>query len=336
MPVRAFAAFAPKSLLQPHHLEPAPLGPFDVEIAITHCGICHSDIHLIDDDWAMSKYPLVPGHEIVGSVTAAGSEVASLTIGERVGVGWQAGSCFVCEWCARGDEQCCPKAIATCVERPGGFADTVRVDSRFVFPLPEDLPSEGAAPLLCGGVTVYSPLARLARPASRVGIIGVGGLGHLAIRFARAFGCEVTAFSTSPDKEADAERLGAHRFVVTSERGAMKRAASSFDLLLSTVTVALDWPAWMKALRPKGVLCLVGASPGTLDVAPVALVIGEKSIAGSVIGSRAGIREMLQFAARHGITAETESLPMAQVNAAIDRIRQNRARYRMVLTNEHQ
>jgi len=333
MPVHAFAAMAPKAMLRPHEYEPAPLGPFDVEIAITHCGICHSDIHLIDDDWAMSKYPLIPGHEIVGTVWAAGSEVAELTIGERVGLGWQAGSCFACEWCERGDEHCCPKQVATCVERPGGFADAIRVDGRFVFPIPEDLPSEGAAPLLCGGVTVYSPLARMVRPASRVGVIGIGGLGHLAIQFARAFGCEVTAFSTSPAKEADAQRLGAHHFVVTADGGKLEWAANWFDFLLSTVTVALDWPAWMKALRPKGVLCLVGASPGTLDVAPVALVIGEKSIVGSVIGSRAGIREMLEFAARHGITAQTEVLPMVQVNAAIDKIRQNRARYRMVLTN---
>ncbi len=321
-------------MLVPHAYEPAPLGPYDVEIAITHCGICHSDIHLIDDDWAMSKYPLVPGHEIVGTVWAAGAEVAGLTIGERVGVGWQAGSCFACEWCERGEEHCCAKQVATCVGRPGGFAESIRLDSRFVFPIPEDLASEDAAPLLCGGITVFSPLSAMAHPASRVGIIGIGGLGHMALQFARAFGCEVTAFSTSPDKCEGAARLGAHHFVLATDAGEIERAAGTLDFLLSCVTVPLDWPAWVKLLRPQGTLCLVGASPGPLEVMPVALVIGQRSIVGSAIGNRSRIREMLQFAARHGITARAEVLPMAQVNAAIDKVRENRARYRMVLTNQ--
>lgn len=334
MPVRAFAALAPKAMLVPHQYEPAPLGPFDVEIAISHCGICHSDIHLIDDDWAMTTYPLIPGHEIVGTIWAAGSDVAELTFGERVGVGWQGGSCFACEWCERGEEHCCAKQVATCVGRPGGFADSIRLDSRFVYPIPQDLASEDAAPLLCGGITVYSPLAAMARPAFRVGVIGIGGLGHMALQFARAFGCEVTAFSTSPDKRDAARRLGAHHFVVSTDAGEMERAAGSLDFLLSCVTAPLDWSAWLKILRPRGTLCLVGASPGTLDVLPVALVISQKSIVGSVIGSRSRTREMLQFAARHGIAAATEVVPMAQVNAAIDKVRANRARYRMVLTNE--
>jgi uncharacterized zinc-type alcohol dehydrogenase-like protein len=321
-------------MLVPHEYEPAPLGPLDVEIAISHCGICHSDIHLIDDDWAMTKYPLVPGHEIVGTVWTAGADVANLTIGERVGVGWQAGSCFACEWCERGEENCCPKQVATCVERPGGFADRIRLDSRFVYPIPEELASETAAPLLCAGITVYSPLASMVRPAFRVGVIGIGGLGHMAVQFARAFGCEVTAFSTSPDKSDDAGRLGAHHFVASTDAGEMERAAGSLDFLLSCVATPMDWPAWLKILRPCGTLCLVGASPGTLDVMPAALVIPQKSIVGSVIGNRARTREMLQLAARHGITAATEVVPMAQVNAAIDKVRRNGARYRMVLANE--
>ncbi|MBE3072918.1 MAG: NAD(P)-dependent alcohol dehydrogenase [Acidobacteria bacterium] len=333
MPIHAFAALAQGAALTPHRYEPPALGPFDVELAISHCGICHSDIHLIDNDWATSQYPLVPGHEIVGMVRRAGPDVTGVSIGDRVGVGWQAGSCLACEWCERGEEHCCPKQVATCVGRPGGFAEAIRLDSRFVYPVPASLASENAAPLLCGGVTVYSPLARMTRPASRAGVIGIGGLGHLAVQFARAFGCEVTAFTTSPDKEAEARRLGARHFVVASDAGAMDRAAHSLDLLLSTVTVALDWPAWMKVLRPRGTLCFVGASPGTLGVATAALMIGEHTLAGSVIGSRAVTREMLEFAARHGIAARTEVVPMAQVNAAIERVRQNRARYRMVLTN---
>jgi uncharacterized zinc-type alcohol dehydrogenase-like protein len=333
MSVRAFAALNPKAMLVPYQYEPAPLGPHEVEIAISHCAICHSDIHLIDNDWAMSKYPLIPGHEIVGTIWTAGADVDNLTIGERVGVGWQAGSCFACEWCDRGEEHCCPDQVATCVERPGGFAESIRLDSRFVYPLPEDLASEDAAPLFCGGITVYSPLAKLTRPADRIGIIGIGGLGHLAVQFARAFGCEVTAFSTSPDKRTEAERLGAHHFVAMNDGGAMERTAGSLDFLLSCVPVSLTWETWVKMLRPCGTLCLVGASPGTLGVAPTDLVVDQKSIVGSVIGSRTRVREMLQFAARHGITAQTETVPMAQVNAAIDRVRSNQVRYRMVLTN---
>lgn len=331
MPVKGYAAPAAGRPLEPFGFEPPPLGPHDVEIAVTHCGICHSDIHLIDDDWGMSRYPLVPGHEVVGHVAALGAEVRHLKPGQRVGVGWQAGSCLACEWCLRAQETACPHQVATCVGRPGGFAETLRVDSRFAFLLPDGLASAAAAPLLCAGATVYTPLREAARPAMAVGVIGVGGLGHVALQFARAFGCEVTAFSTSPDKENEARRLGAHRFVHARDAAQMKRAAASCDLLLSAVTVALDWPAWLGVLRPHGTLWLVGASPGTLNVAPGVLVMGQKTIRGSVIATRAVMGEMLQFAARHDLGAQVEEMPLAEVNAALERVRRNQARYRMVL-----
>ncbi len=330
-----FTAFAVKSAgaqLERVELErPSELGPFDVEIAVEFCGICHSDIHLIDNDWRVSTYPLVPGHEIVGTVERKGALVSHLKVGDRVGVGWQCSSCMCCEWCQRGEEPACDKHGATCVGRPGGYAEYVVADSRFAFPIPAQLPSDAVAPLLCGGITVYTPLARFARPAQRVGVIGIGGLGHLALQFARAMGCEVTAFSTSPSKEAEAKRLGAHDFVLSTDDKAMKARANYFDLILSTVTVDLNWPLWLSLVRKHGRLQLVGASPGNISVPVMQLVGGQKTISGTIIGGRAGIREMLEFAARHGVRAQVEVLPLERVNEAIARVRSNEARYRMVL-----
>jgi len=331
MPIRAYAAAGPGKPLEPFSFEAGPLGPHDVEIAVSHCGICHSDIHMIDNDWTWSRYPLVPGHEVVGTVRRIGPEVRHLAAGQRVGVGWQSGSCLECEWCVRGEENCCERQQGTIVGRHGGFADLLHVDGRFAFPIPEALDSAAAAPLLCGGVTVYSPLRESARPWSRVGIIGIGGLGHMAVQFARALGCEVTAFSTSPDKKDEALALGAHAFVVSTDANRMKDAAGSLDVLLSAVTARLDWPTWIGLLRPKGVLALVGASPGPLDVEVAAILTGQKAIRGSLIGGRPAIREMLEFAARHGIRAKAEVVPMRDVNRAIERVRRNEARYRMVL-----
>ncbi len=333
MSIRAYAAREAGSTLTPFSYEPAPLGPFDVEIGITHCGLCHSDIHLIDNDWGVSHYPLVPGHEIVGIVRACGEQVTSLALGTRVGVGWQCASCLQCAACIRGDERHCPTHQATCVAHHGGFADAIRVDGRFAHPLPDALPAAAAAPLLCAGITVYTPLTTV-RPTDRVGVIGVGGLGHLAIRFAAAFGCEVTAFSTTPAKEAEARRFGARHFVVSSDAGQMARATATVDLLLSTVTVPLDWSAWLNVVAPKGTLWIVGASPGALNVPPMSLIVGQKAIRGSAIGNRATMREMLDFAARHNLAAQSELLPLSEVNAALRRVRENRARYRVVLTNE--
>jgi uncharacterized zinc-type alcohol dehydrogenase-like protein len=331
MPVRAYAAKAAGKRLEPYSYDPPALGPHDVEIAVSHCGICHSDIHLIDNDWQISAYPLVPGHEVVGTVTRAGADVKGPAVGERVGVGWQCGCCMACEWCERGDEPSCAENRATCVGHPGGFGESITADSRFAFPIPESLPSETAAPLLCGGITVYTPLREYARPAHRVGVIGIGGLGHLALQFARAFGCEVTAFSTSADKEAEATEFGAHRFVVSTRSDAMKQVAGHFDILLSTVSADLDWPEWMNLLRQKGRLQIVGASPGNVSIPATTYVMGQKSVGGTVIGTRSSIREMLDFAARHEIRAKSEVMPLDQVNDAIARVRANEARYRMVL-----
>jgi len=332
MTIHAFAAPGPGKALEPYSFErPKALGPFDVEVAVEYCGICHSDIHLIDNDWHISTYPLVPGHEIAGTVSRKGELVTHLREGDRVGIGWQCGSCMACEWCERGEEPACDHHVATCVGRPGGYADYVVVDSRFAFVLPEGLSSEAAAPLMCGGITVYTPLSRFARPAHKVGVIGIGGLGHLALQFARSMGCEVTAFSTSSSKEAEAKRLGAHEFVLSTDEKALKARTNYFDLILSTVTVDLKWPMWLNLVKKHGRFQLLGASPGNVSVPVMQLVGGQKTIGGTIIGNRATIREMLAFAARHGVRAQAEVMPIDRVNEAIARVRTNEARYRMVL-----
>lgn len=332
--IHGLATHAAGAQLLPYKYDPGGLGANDVAVKITHCGVCHSDIHLIDNDWSMSTYPFIPGHEIVGTVTEVGSGVRDRKVGERVGIGWQADSCGICEWCRRGEEHLCPQAQPTCVGRNGGYADSTRVNSRFAVPVPESLESENVAPLLCAGITVYAPLRnRLARPSSRVGVVGIGGLGHLGVQFAKAFGCEVTAFSTSKDKEAEALELGAHHFVNTRETGALAKVAGSFDLVLSTASADQDFQGFVGALRPRGTLVVLGASPTPLQIQAFSLMSGDKSIAGSNTGSPGDLNEMLDVAARHNIKAVTEAFAMKDVNVAITRVKKNQVRYRAVLAN---
>ena len=333
MAFSAFAALGARQSLVPHQYEPAAIGPQDVEIEISHCGICHSDLHLIDNDWSASKYPLVPGHEIVGKVTAAGSDCA-FRIGQRVGVGWQRSACLDCEQCRAGQENLCPRQEATCVGHMGGFARRIRIDGRFAFPLPDAIDSAAAAPLLCAGVTVFAPLRRWrVSSGARVGVIGIGGLGHLALRFSRAMGCETTAFTSSPDKRDAAMQLGAQQVVSSTNARELRACAGRLDFLLCTAPARLDWISYLETLKPNGVLCLVGAPSGLLQFPAAQLLSSQRVVCGSDIGSPAAIREMLAFAAEHGIGAQVETTPMAEVNAALQRVRENRVRYRMVLTN---
>jgi uncharacterized zinc-type alcohol dehydrogenase-like protein len=331
--IQAFAAPRAKEALASHAYEPAALGPFDVEVEISHCGICHSDLHLIDNDWSSSTYPLVPGHEIVGTVAAAGAE-CPLAIGQRVGIGWQRSACLDCEQCRAGFENLCARAEATCVGHHGGFAERIRSDSRFVFALPAALDAAEAAPLLCGGVTVFAPLRRWGvRPGAHVGVIGIGGLGHLALRFLRAMGCQATAFTSSPDKRDEATRLGATNVASSVHAREILAYERKLDLLLCTVPVAIDWITYLKTLKPNGVFCLVGAPPGLVRFPAAQLLTGQRAICGSDIGSPGDVRAMLAFCAEHGIGAQIETSPMSHVNAALDRVRKNQVRYRMVLTN---
>ena len=332
--IHGLAVHAAGAHLLPYKYDPGALKADEVEVRISHCGVCHSDVHLIDNDWGMSRYPFIPGHEIVGIITAVGSSAANLTVGDRVGIGWQSDSCGVCEWCRKGEEHLCAKAQPTCVGRNGGYADAIRVNWRFAIPVPESLESENVAPLLCGGITVYAPIRNHGvRPASRVGIIGIGGLGHMGLQFAKAFGAEVTAFSTSKGKEAEARALGAHHFVNTRETGAMKKLGGSFDFLLSTVNADQDWGGYINALRPRGSLCIVGVPPSPIALQAFPLVGGQKSLAGSPTGSPNDIAEMLDVAARHQVKAVTERFAMDKANEAVAKVKKNQVRYRAVLAN---
>jgi alcohol/geraniol dehydrogenase (NADP+) len=332
--IKGFAAHAAGAELLSYRYDPGGLKPDEVEIAISHCGVCHSDLHLIANDWGMSQYPFIPGHEIIGKVTAMGPQVKKLEIGQRVGIGWQSNSCGLCEWCSRGMENLCATAEATCLRRNGGYADSVRVNARFALAIPEALTSEHTAPLLCGGITVYNPLrSHGVNPSSRVGVVGIGGLGHLAVQFARVFGAEVTAFSTSAAKEKEARLLGAHHFVNTRESRAMREVAETFDFILTTINADQDWNSYIQALRPTGTLCFVGVPPSPVSVQAFPLVAGVRTITGSPIGSPHLLREMLDVAARHGVKAQIESFPMAKANEAIEKVKKNKVRYRAVLAN---
>jgi uncharacterized zinc-type alcohol dehydrogenase-like protein len=325
--IQGLAAHAAGAELLPFKYDPGPLGLQEVEISVTHCGICHSDLHLISNDWGISQYPFIPGHEIIGIVSAVGSEVKELKTGQRVGLGWQSNSCGACEWCIKGMENLCASAEATCVHRNGGYAERVRANARFVLPIPDALGSEQAAPLLCGGITVYNPMrTHGVNPSSRVGVVGIGGLGHLAIQFARVFGAEVTAFSTSIEKEREARALGAHHFVNTRETKAMREVAGTQDLIVSTVNADQDWGTLVQSLRPTGTLCLVG-------VQAFPLIAGYRSITGNPTGSPYRLREMLDVAARHGVKAMTERFAMEKANEAIEKVKKNKIRYRAVLAN---
>jgi alcohol/geraniol dehydrogenase (NADP+) len=332
--IQGLAAHAAGAELLPFRYDPGELGMQEVEIGITHCGICHSDLHLISNDWGMSQYPFIPGHEIIGTVTAIGSHVRSLKVGQRVGLGWQSNSCGECEWCSRGLENLCASLEATCVHRNGGYANHVRANARFVMRIPDALPSEQAAPLLCGGITVYSPLRDHGiNPSSRVGIVGIGGLGHIAIQFARIFGAEVVAFSTSTGKEEEARALGAHHFVHSRESKSMKEVAGSLDFILNTANADQDWNVYIQALRPTGTLCFVGVPPSPVSLQAFPLIGGIRTVTGSPIGSPQKIREMLDVAARHDVKATTEAFPMAKANDAIEKVKKNKVRYRAVLSN---
>lgn len=329
--VHAFASLKAGGPLEPWNYETADLAANEVDIDVTHCGVCHTDLHLMDNDFGITTYPFVPGHEAVGVVKAIGRGVTHLALGQRVGVGWQRGTCGDCEWCIGGLQNLCAKSRPTCLAGYGGFAKSLRVDSRFGIPVPDALDSAVAAPMLCAGITVYSPLRRYLRPAARVGIVGIGGLGHLAIQFARAMGAEVTAISTSPDKAAEALAFGAHHFVNSTDPAQMKTLGGSLDLLLDTATANLDWSAYLATLRPNGVFCIVGGPQGPVLLPVLQMIFGQYTFAASVIGPPSQIEEMFRFAALHNVRTAIEELPLDQVNNAMERVRTNQARYRMVL-----
>lgn len=330
--IHAFAAHSAGAKLEPFAYEPGPLGRRDVELEVETCGICHSDLSMLDNEWGMTTYPFVPGHEVIGVVREAGADVTHVAIGDRVGLGWHSGYCGTCGSCLSGDHNMCASGEGTIVGRHGGFGDRVRAQATAVFKLPAGVDAKKAGPLFCGGITVFNPLVQLGlKPTARAGVIGIGGLGHLALKFLRAWGCEVTAFTSSASKQAEAIEMGAHRTVDSRDEAALAAEAGRFDLILSTVNVKLDWNAYVAALKPRGHLHIVGATLEPLDLGAFPLIVGQRAVSGSPVGSPAVINDMLEFAARHGIAPIVETFPMAKVNEALDHLRSGKARYRIVL-----
>ena len=332
--IKNYQAWVAKAAKQPMRLETVDLGPLgaeDVEVAVEHCGLCHSDLSVLNNDWGFSQYPATLGHEVIGQVTAVGSNAKGLTVGQRVGVGWNSGSCMHCHQCMSGDHHLCPQAQPTIVGHRGGFASHVRSHWAWAIPLPDKLNLAEAGPLLCGGITVFAPLAMHAKPTSRVGIIGIGGLGHMAVKFAAAYGCEVTAFTSSESKFDEAKSFGAHDVVSSRDSAAIRNLAHSFDLLISTVNVPLDWDAMIGSLAPNGRLHVVGAVLEPIPVTAFSLIMGQRSISGSPTGSPVAIETMLDFAARHNIAPQTEHFPMGNIAEAFARLESGKARYRIVL-----
>ncbi len=331
----AYAANTAHGPLQPFEFDPGEIGDEEVEIKVSHCGICHSDLSMLDNEWGMSAYPFVPGHEAVGTVVALGDGAKGLEIGQRVGVGWFASSCLSCHECLAGNHNLCARVQGTIVGRHGAFADRLRVQWAWARPLPESLDSAKTGPLLCGGITVFTPFLEYRLPSTaRVGVIGIGGLGHMALQFANNWGCEVHAFTTSDDKRAEAQKLGAHYVHNTKQDDALKKLAGSLELIISTINVPLDVPGLLGTLAPKGRLHVVGAVLKPLEVPAFGLISGQKEVSGSPTGSPTALDRMLAFCARHAIAPVTEMFPMSQVNDALEHLRSGKARYRIVLINE--
>ena len=331
MDSRGWVAKAAKQPMVLERIDLGPLGAEDVEIAVEHCGLCHSDLSILNNDWGLSQYPAILGHEVTGRIAARGPSTKGLEIGQRVGLGWNSGSCMHCRQCMSGNHHLCPEVQLTIVGHRGGFATHVRTHWAWAIPLPDELDFAEAGPLLCGGVTVFAPLAMHARPTDRVGVIGIGGLGHLAIKFAAAYGCDVTAFTSSESKFDEARGFGADHVVSSRDSAAIKKLGGRFDLLINTANVKLDWDALIGTLAPNGRLHVVGAVPEPIPVAAFSLILQQRSVSGSPAGPPTAIATMLDFAARHEIAPQNEHFPMSKLNDAFARLESGKARYRIVL-----
>ncbi|MDZ4821230.1 MAG: NAD(P)-dependent alcohol dehydrogenase [Planctomycetota bacterium] len=329
--IDAWAAIKANSKFVRQQIDLGPLGDEEVEVQVEHCGLCHSDLSVLKNDWRNSTYPAVLGHEAVGRIVAVGPAAKGLKVGQRVGVGWNVNSCMHCRQCMSGAHQLCSNVQATIIGHSGGFASRVRSHWAWAIALPEGINVAESGPLLCGGITVFNPLAMYAKPTSRVGVIGIGGLGHMAVKFAAAYGCEVTAFTSSESKFDEARGFGAHHVVSSRDPRAIKKLAGSLDLLISTVNVPLDWNALIGTLAPNGRMHVVGAVLEPIPVAAFALIIAQRSVSGSPTGSPIDMLRMLDFAALHNITPQTEHMPMSQINDAFARLEAGKARYRIVL-----
>jgi uncharacterized zinc-type alcohol dehydrogenase-like protein len=333
--IRALAAPQAGANLEAFAYEPGPLGDEQVEIEVQYCGICHSDLSMLNNEWGITQFPLVPGHEAIGTVSAVGRSAKLVSPGQTVGLGWNSGSCMSCPPCLAGDHNMCRVLEQTIVGRHGAFATRVRCHWSWATPIPQGVDVSVAGPLLCGGITVFNPLVQHnVRPTNRAGVIGIGGLGHMALQFLNKWGCDVTAFTSSAGKAEEARRMGAHHIVDTHSTGELAQVAGSFDFILSTVAVSLEWSQYINALAPKGYLHVVGAVPAPISIAAFSLIAAQRSVGGSPSGAPGTVAAMLEFCARHGIRPVTEEFPMSRANEAMAHLAAGKARYRIVLKND--
>lgn len=341
---KAYAAFDPKSPLRAHTIERRNPGPNDVAIAIDYCGVCHSDLHQARDEWGGAMFPLVPGHEIVGRVTAVGSAVTKFTVGDVVGVGCMVDSCRTCHACEDDVEQYCENGFTgtySSYEQDkktityGGYSDSIVVTEDFVLRVPTNLPLEAVAPLLCAGITTWSPLRHWnVGRGQKVGIVGLGGLGHMGVKFASALGAETYVITTSPNKADDAKKLGAKGIVVSKDAKAMEAHANSFDFILSTISAQYDIGTYLNLLKRDGKMVVVGAPDKPSDIMTFSLIMGRKTLAGSLIGGIRETQEMLDFCGQHEIVSDVEVIPIQQINEAYERMLKSDVRYRFVIDNK--
>lgn len=347
MPIatRAFAATASDKPLTPYSFERRDPGPDDVAIQIKYAGVCHSDLHIVKNDLGNTTYPIVPGHEIAGVVTAVGQNVTRFKVGDRVGVGCMVDSCRQCKPCQEGEEQYCVPGMTQTYGSPdpkgagvdqkitqGGYSSAIVVDQDFVLRIPDSLPLDAAAPLLCAGITTYSPLKTWGvGPGSKVAVVGLGGLGHMAVKLAAAMGAEVTVLSTSDRKRADAERMGAKYFLINSDKEAMKAAAETFDLIINTVSATHEISGHLQLLAKDGTMVMLGLTTEGLPVFAMPLLWRRRRVAGSLIGGIRETQEMLDFCAEHGIACDIEMIAPEQINEAYARMEKSDVRYRFVI-----
>ncbi|MFY0581570.1 NAD(P)-dependent alcohol dehydrogenase [Cystobacter fuscus] len=338
--VQAYAAPSAKAPLAPFSFERREPGPHDVLIDILFCGVCHSDIHTVRDEWGKAKYPLVPGHEIVGKVAQVGQSVTRYKVGDSVGVGCFVDSCRECDNCKAGEEQYCDRGMVGTYNAKdrhgavtqGGYSTRITVDEQYVLRIPDSIPLDRAAPLLCAGITTYSPLRHFGvKAGDKVAVVGLGGLGHMGVKLAKEMGAEVTVLSTSEKKREDALALGAKHFAATSNPDTFKKLAGSFNFILDTVSAPHDYNAYLGLLKVDGTMVLVGLPEAPVPLAAAPLVFRRRRLAGSLIGGIRETQEMLDFCGKHNVAADIEVIPVQKINEAYERMIKSDVRYRFVI-----